>query len=66
KEIPNLEKEIESGNLSLLLNWLRDKVHRHGKQFTAEELCQHICGEKLDFKYFMIYARKKYGRLYQL
>ena len=38
KEIINLESEIENGNMSLLLNWLRSKVHIHGKFYSAEEL----------------------------
>ena len=66
KEIPNLGHEIEKGNTSPLLNWLRLKVHKHGKFFTAEELCIHLTGEKLNFKYFMDYAKVKYSELYNL
>jgi carboxypeptidase Taq len=66
KEIPTLETEIEQGNTTPLLNWLRDKIHQYGKYYTAEELCISITGEKLNFKYFMDYAKKKYGGLYQL
>src|ERR1035437_2792467 len=29
KEIPNLETEIENGNMSPLLNWLRLKIHKY-------------------------------------
>ncbi len=66
KEIINLESEIENGNMSLLLNWLRSKVHIHGKFYSAEELCIQITGEKLNFKYFMDYAKNKYSKLYDL
>lgn len=66
KEIFGLEKEIEMGNMSPLLNWLREKVHKHGKFYTAEELCISVTGEKLNFKYFMEYATAKYSNLYQL
>jgi carboxypeptidase Taq len=66
KDIPNLESEIEKGNTQALLTWLRDKVHRHGKYYTAEELCINITGEKLNFNYFMEYARKKYSGIYEL
>jgi carboxypeptidase Taq len=65
-EIPDLEGQIEKGNLSPLLHWLREKVHAHGKFYSSENLCISICGEKLNFKYFMEYARKKYSRLYKL
>lgn len=66
KEINDLEKEIENGNMKPLLSWLREKVHKHGKFYTAEELCVTITGEKLNFKYFMEYAKNKYSGLYQL
>lgn len=64
KEIPGLEADIEKGELKPLLNWLREKVHRHGKFYQASELCKEITGEPLNFGYFMEYARKKYGTLY--
>jgi carboxypeptidase Taq len=65
-EIPSLEMEIEKGNLKPLLDWLRLKIHALGKFYTAEDLCINICGEKLNFKYFMDYAKAKYGGLYPL
>jgi carboxypeptidase Taq len=66
KEIPQLEQEIEQGNSSSLLHWLRAKVHGLGKMYSSEELCIRISGEKLNFSYFMGYAQQKYGQLYPL
>lgn len=66
KEIQHLELEVEKGNMLLLLNWLRAKIHIHGKYYTAEELCISITGEKLNFKHFMDYAKTKYTPLYNL
>ena len=66
KEIPNLLNEIESGNNKPLLDWLRENTHKHGRYYNAEELCKKITGEKLNFKYFMDYARKKFGGIYGL
>ncbi len=66
KEIPDLEAEIERGNMHPLLEWLRTHIHSKGKFYTAENLCINITGEKLNFKYFMEYARVKYGALYPL
>ena len=66
KELEGLETEIEQGNMKPLLEWLREKVHRHGKFYSAEELCIAITGEKLNFKYFMDYATNKYTALYNL
>ncbi len=66
KEIPNLENQIEKGNLKELLNWLRKNIHQHGRLFAPEELCEKVTGEKLNFKYFMNYAKNKYSKLYNL
>ena len=66
KEITDLEFEIEKGNSKPLLDWLRGNVHQYGKFYSAEELCIKITGEKLNFKYFMDYATKKYTQLYNL
>ncbi len=65
-EIKGLETLIEQGNLLPLLQWLREKIHKHGKFYTAEELCTQVTGEKLNFKYFMEYAKNKYGAIYNL
>jgi carboxypeptidase Taq len=64
EEIPGLEKLIEGGNMDPLLKWLRSHIHQYGKFYSAEELCVKITGKKLDFTYFMEYARKKYGVIY--
>jgi carboxypeptidase Taq len=65
-EIPNLAQLTASGDNMPLLDWLRDKVHRHGKQFEAEELVKNITGEPLNFKYFMDYCKSKYSEIYKL
>ena len=64
KDIPKLEKQIAAGNTQVLLDWLREKVHRHGRRYEAEELCTMITGEPLNVKYFMNYAKKKYTEVY--
>ncbi len=66
KELQNLEAEIEKGNSKPLLSWLREKIHIHGKYHTSEELCVAVTGEKLNFDYFMDYAKQKYSSIYEL
>jgi len=66
KDIPGLESELEKGNNLPLLNWLREKIHRYGRFYTAEELCINTTGEKLNFNYFMDYAKKKYEGIYNM
>lgn len=66
KEIPNLEEQIENGDLKPLLDFLRKEIHQNGRLFASDELCLKITGEKLNFKYFMDYAKTKYSKLYNL
>ena len=66
KDINGLGKQIEEGNLLPLLQWLREKIHKHGKFYSAEQLCTEVTGEKLNFRYFMDYAKHKYSSIYTL
>lgn len=64
KELPSLDEDIEAGRLGILLDWLRDKIHRHGSVYTATELVESITGESLNPDYFTDYLKEKYGRVY--
>lgn len=66
KEIPNLETEFEKGNFAPLKGWMRENIHQHGKLWLAEELCEKATGEPLNVKYFVDYARNKFGQVYGL
>ncbi len=66
ENIPNLEALIEAGNLKPLLEWLRSNIHQDGRLYTAEEICIRVTGEKLNFRYFMDYAKKKFATIYGL
>jgi carboxypeptidase Taq len=66
KDILNLEKEFASGNFQHFREWLRNKVHIHGKTFSANGLMLEITGEQLNSKYFIEYLREKYSKIYNL
>ncbi|MDA9563946.1 carboxypeptidase M32 [Flavobacteriales bacterium] len=66
QEMPQLSNQINNGDLLPLLQWLREKIHTHGKLHSADELCKQITGEKLNAAYFMTYATKKYSALYSI
>jgi len=63
-DIESLEGKIARGDLSELLMWLRENIHQYGRLYEADELCERITGEKLNFDYFMEYAMKKYSGIY--
>ncbi len=65
KDLPGLEQEMERGNTTGLLTWLRQRIHVHGRTYTSEELCEKVTGETLKVQYFLDYLLDKYGKIYQ-
>jgi carboxypeptidase Taq len=65
KDIGGLAGCIRTGDNQPLLNWLREKVHRHGRFYTSEELCREISGEGLNADYFVQYLLAKYRFIYE-
>jgi carboxypeptidase Taq len=63
---PAVEPEIERGNLLPLRDWLRQKVHREGYRYPAEELVRRICGRGLTDDDFVRYLTAKYSELYRI
>lgn len=66
RDIPDLESQIERGQFSALLSWLREKIHRHGAKFDPQELVQRVTGSKIDPQPYVNYLRKKYSDIYGL
>lgn len=64
QDIPDLDNKIAAGDLSPLLEWLRSSVHQYGRQYNSEELCNRITGQGLDPRFFIAYAKQKYGQVY--
>ena len=65
-QMKDLKKEMEKGNSSSLLNWLRQNIHSKGRFYTSEELCRHISGTGLEVNYFVDYLLDKYVSIYNL
>ena len=61
KEIPDLEEKIAEGNLLPLLSWLREKIHVHGRLYSASEICIRVTGEELSEHAFLEYIKNKFG-----
>ena len=64
--LPSLEDDIAAAKFDSLLAWLRENIHRHGRRYRSEELCERITGRGLDFSAFMRYAEAKYAGIYRL
>ena len=66
KDIPDLDHRLEAGELTVVLDWLRRNIHRHGNSLTAEELVRTVTGEDLRADYFVSYLKEKYRGIYNL
>lgn len=59
-----IEELVAQGNLIPIRDWLRTNIHQHGMKYRAQQLCEKVTGEKLNFAYFMQYAQNKYKTIY--
>jgi carboxypeptidase Taq len=64
KQIPDLEARISRGDFSALLGWLVEKVHVHGRRYTAPELCAKLTGTSLSAAPLMTYLEAKLRPIY--
>ena len=64
EDLQGLDAKLAIGEFEPLLHWLRDKIHRYGRRYTSEELCEKVTGNKLDTEYFMRYITNKYAAVY--
>jgi carboxypeptidase Taq len=62
--IPDLDTQIEHGEFSALLGWLRTNIHQHGAKFEPQELVQRVTGSKIDPQPYLRYLQTKFGSIY--
>ena len=63
-DIPSITDDIGQGRLHVILEWLRNNIHRHGSVYPAEELCKKVTGETLNPVYFGSYLVEKFREIY--
>jgi carboxypeptidase Taq len=66
KAHPEIPTQMENGEFSLLLSWLRENVHRHGSRYYPDELIRRATGRPLDTTPYLSYLKSKFGELYGL
>jgi len=63
-DLPDLEQQIASGELSALRHWLNEKVHAQGCRFRAAELCERVTGKPLSADPLLRHLEGKLRPLY--
>ncbi len=65
-ELGGLENDFAHGRFSGLLDWLRDRVLRHGHRYSASALVEQATGLPVDYRPFTRSLQLKYRELYRL
>ncbi len=63
---PDLEKQIETGNLTLVREWLGTQIHQQGRLLSVPDLVKQVTGESLNPDNFLDYLNNKYRQIYRL
>ena len=66
REIAGLDDAFAQGHFSMLLDWLRAKIHAQGRRFLPEDLCREVTGSPLSADPFMRHLEGKLAPLYGL
>lgn len=66
EQIPDLDAQMARGEFSALLGWLRENIHRHGRRYTATELCQRVTGKSLSADPLMRHLERRVKPAYGL
>ncbi len=62
-DLPDLDAQIEAGQLGSLRDWLTDRLYRHGRKFTPKETLQRVVGGPIDPEPYLRYLRRKLATL---
>ena len=65
KDFPDWEKRVAAGDLIFIRNWLKEKVHQHGRRYTSKELMEKIHSDTFSEKPYVDYLNKKYSQIYK-
>jgi carboxypeptidase Taq len=63
-EIAGLDEQLATGELQILREWLREKVHRHGSRYSDGELLERVVGGPVAVAPFITYLRAKLSDAY--
>jgi carboxypeptidase Taq len=66
QDIPDLQDQLQAGELDALRDWLREHIHRHGAKFPASELLQRVVGGPMAVGPFIVYLKRKLSDVYEV
>ena len=60
KTFPDFEEQIAQGNCSFIRNFLKENIHRFGREYPAPQLIERISGSPLSATPYMSYLENKF------
>ncbi|MGD8600258.1 MAG: carboxypeptidase M32 [Gemmatimonadota bacterium] len=63
---PGIPAQIARGDFETLHGWLREKIYKHGRKFTADEITRRATGEGIRVEPHVEYLKNKFADVYQL
>ena len=62
----NIEEVFGAENLSVVNEWLKEKVHQHAGSKTPKEILMLATGEEFNPQYYIDYLIEKYSKIYKI
>jgi len=66
RDVGGVEDSLRSGDFRPVLTWLREKIHGHGRCYSASELCTSLTGTPLGHEPLLRHLRAKLDPIYRL
>ena len=66
REEIDVDKALSEGRMDICINWLKEKIHRWGCRYSADEVMRIAAGSEFDVNYYLDYLENKYTDLYAL
>jgi carboxypeptidase Taq len=64
RDLPEVWDRVGEGSFASIVDWLREKVHRHGRRKLPREIIHDATGSAPDSQPYIRYLESKYGEAY--
>ncbi len=66
RDLSDLYNQIEQGQFSGILSWLRQNLHQYGAKYEPQVLVERVTGSKIDPQPYIRYLQTKFSDIYGL
>jgi carboxypeptidase Taq len=63
-DLGDVDGLVERGDFAPLRDWLRERLHRHGRMFAPQETLERCCGSRIDPEPYLRYLERKVAAVY--